>query len=217
MEAVKDFIQQFLFSARSQVLLTVIMLGMQPLSASKTILFMGDSITAGYGIGDDRAFPALVQDKLDAAGLDYTVMNAGVSGDTSAGGLSRINWLLKRPVDIFVLELGANDGLRGQSVASTKANLSAIFAAVKEKYPAAKLVLAGMQVPPNMGPDYSRDFRAIFKEVAKETDAHLIPFILEGVGGIKSLNQPDGIHPNLEGHKIIADLVWSHLEVFLVK
>ncbi|MCZ6674237.1 MAG: arylesterase [Verrucomicrobia bacterium] len=206
-----------MLSPKSLIVLTILALGSLSLSASKTILFMGDSITAGYGIGDDRAFPALIQEKLDEGGFEYTVMNAGVSGDTSAGGLSRTNWLLKRPVDIFVLELGANDGLRGQSVSSTRANLSAILVAVKEKYSSAKLVLAGMQVPPNMGPDYSRDFRSLFKQVADETGAHLIPFILEGVGGIESLNQPDGIHPNLEGHGLIAELVWKHLEPLLEK
>lgn len=176
---------------------------------------MGDSITAGYGIGDDRAFPAVIQEKLDAEGLDYTVMNAGVSGDTSAGGLARINWLLKRPVDIFVLELGANDGLRGQPVETTRSNLTGILEKVKSEYPNAKLVLAGMQVPPNLGPDYSKAFRDTFETVAAETDAHLIPFILEGVGGIPELNLPDGIHPTVEGHKIIAELVWEHLEPLL--
>ena len=175
---------------------------------------MGDSITAGYGIGDDRAFPALIQERLDAEGYDYTVINAGVSGDTSAGGLSRTAWLLKRPVEIFVLELGANDGLRGQPVKATRANLVAILEKVKASYPEAQLVLAGMQVPPNMGPDYSRDFRGTFEQVAEETGAHLIPFILEGVGGIEELNQADGIHPTVEGHKVIATLVWSHLEAF---
>ena len=175
------------------------------------MLFVGDSITAGYGIGDDRAYTALIQEKLDEAGFDYTVINAGVSGDTSAGGLSRMDWLLKRPVDIFVLELGANDGLRGQPVAASEENLFAIFEKVKAKYPSAKLVLAGMKVPPNMGPDYAEAFETIFSDVAKKTGAHLIPFLLEGVGGIESLNQADGIHPTVEGHKIIADLVWTHL------
>ena len=178
---------------------------------------MGDSITAGYGIGEDRAFPALIQEKLDEEGLDYTVMNAGVSGDTSAGGLARTNWLLKRPVNIFVLELGANDGLRGHPVSSTRKNLTEILQTVKSKYPEAKLVLAGMQVPPNLGPDYSEAFRATFESVSKETGAHLIPFILEGVGGIKELNLPDGIHPTAEGHAIIADLVWGHLQPLLDK
>ena len=178
---------------------------------------MGDSITAGYGIGDDRAFPALIQEKLDELELDYSVMNAGVSGETSAGGLNRINWLLKRPIEIFVLELGANDGLRGHQVDSTRSNLIEILNRVQEKYPEAHLILAGMQVPPNMGPDYVRDFRSVFSDVAKETGAQLIPFILEGVGGIEELNIADGIHPNVEGHAIIADLVWEHLESLLEK
>lgn len=207
----------FFLSPKILVILTAIPLVSSDLFASKTILFLGDSITAGYGIGDDRAFPALIQDKIDEQGLNYTVMNAGVSGDTSAGGLSRIQWLLKRPIDIFVLELGANDGLRGHSVSSTRENLSAIFAAVKEKYPGAKLILAGMQVPPNMGPDYSAAFQAVFENVAEDTGAHLIPFLLEGVGGIEHLNQPDGIHPTVEGHTIIAELVWTHLESMLEK
>lgn len=178
---------------------------------------MGDSITAGYGIGDDRAFPALIQEKLDAEDYRYTVMNAGVSGDTSAGGLARINWLLNRPVDIFVLELGANDGLRGQPVNATRENLTAILQKVKSKYPDAQLVLAGMQVPPNLGPDYSRAFRDTFTLVAEKNDAHLIPFILEGVGGVPELNLPDGIHPTAEGHAIIAELVWEYLEPLLEK
>ena len=178
---------------------------------------MGDSLTAGYGVGNDRAFPALIQDQLDEKGFAYRVMNAGVSGETSAGGLSRINWLLKRPIDIFILELGANDGLRGQSVKATKTNLTTILNRVKEKYPEAQTILAGMQVPPNMGPDYSREFKSAFVEVAEETGAYLIPFLLEGVGGIESLNLADGIHPNPEGHSIIKDLVWKHLEPFLEK
>jgi acyl-CoA thioesterase-1 len=191
--------------------------GVHSLSADKTILFMGDSLTAGYGVGNDRAFPALIQEKLDEEGYAYRSMNAGVSGETSAGGLSRINWLLKRPVDIFVLELGANDGLRGQSVKATKANLKSILARVKDKYPEAQMILAGMQVPPNMGSDYAGDFKSVFVEVAEETGAYLIPFLLDGVGGMESLNQADGIHPNPEGHVIVRDLVWKHLEPFLEK
>lgn len=207
----------FLFSLKTLAALAGFLAFACDLPAGKTILFLGDSITAGYGIGEDRAFPAIIQDKLDAAGYDYSVMNAGISGDTSAGGLSRINWLLKRPVDIFVLELGANDGLRGNPVESTEENLTAILNRVKDKYPEAKRVLAGMQVPPNMGPDYSAAFRNVFPRVAGKTGAHLIPFILEGVGGVESLNQADGIHPTVEGHQLIADLVWSHLEPLLEK
>ena len=190
----------------------MVTLGILPSHASKTIVFMGDSITAGYGVGTERAFPALIQEKLDSLELDFTVMNAGVSGETSAGGLNRINWLLQRPIDIFVLELGANDGLRGHRVDSTHANLINILKRVRAEYPEAHLVLAGMQAPPNLGPDYTGAFRSVFKEVAQETGAHLIPFILEGVGGVKALNIADGIHPNQEGHAIIAKLVWTHLE-----
>lgn len=211
----KSFKQFVFFSIRSAWVLTSFALGTLPLSASKTILFMGDSITAGYGVGSDYAFPALIQEKLDDLDLDFTVMNAGVSGDTSAGGLNRIDWLLKRPIDIFVLELGANDGLRGHPVESTWANLLGILKRVREKYPEARLVLAGMQVPPNMGPDYARAFLSVFKDVARETGAHLIPFILEGVGGVEAMNIPDGIHPNREGHAVIADLVWEHLKPLL--
>ena len=215
--AVKSFKQFVSFSVRSAWVLTSIGLGTLPLSASKTILFMGDSITAGYGVGSDYAFPALIQEKLDELDLDFTVMNAGVSGDTSAGGLNRIDWLLKRPIDIFVLELGANDGLRGHQVDSTRANLIGILERVRDQYPEVDLVLAGMQVPPNMGPDYSKAFRSVFKDVAQETGAHLIPFILEGVGGVEALNIPDGIHPNREGHAVIANLVWDHLKPFLTE
>lgn len=198
-------------------MLALVTMGLLPLAAKKTIVFMGDSITAGYGIGDDQAFPALIQEKLDELELDYTVINAGVSGETSAGGLNRINWLLKRPIDIFVLELGANDGLRGQMVEATRSNLIEILNRVREKYPAADLILAGMQVPPSMGPDYSSAFRSMFGEVADSTDAHLIPFTLEGVGGVDELNLPDGIHPNRKGHQMIAELVWKHVEPFLEK
>tara|TARA_B100001123_G_scaffold190683_1_gene217571 strand:- start:4898 stop:5494 length:597 start_codon:yes stop_codon:yes gene_type:complete len=198
-------------------MLTLVTMGLLPLAAKKTIVFMGDSITAGYGIGDDQAFPALIQEKLDELELDYTVINAGVSGETSAGGLNRINWLLKRPIDIFVLELGANDGLRGQMVEATRSNLIEILNRVREKYPAADLILAGMQVPPSMGPDYSSAFRSMFGEVADSTGAHLIPFTLEGVGGVDELNLPDGIHPNRKGHQMIVELVWKHVEPFLEK
>ena len=195
----------------------MVTLGILPSHASKTIVFMGDSITAGYGVGADRAFPALIQEKLDSLELDFTVMNAGVSGETSAGGLNRINWLLQRPIDIFVLELGANDGLRGHRADSTRANLINILKRVRAEYPEAHLVLAGMQAPPNLGPDYTGAFRSVFKEVAQETGAHLIPFILEGVGGVEALNIADGIHPNREGHAVIAELVWTHLEPLVEK
>ena len=184
-------------------------------TAKKTILFFGNSLTAGYGLEPAEAFPALIQHKIDSLGLKYTTVNAGVSGETSAGGNGRIEWILKSSVDVFVLELGANDGLRGIPITETKKNLQAIIDKVKTKYPQAKLVLAGMQVPPNMGAKYSNEFRTMFVDLAMQNNMSLIPFLLEGVGGVKSLNQQDGIHPNVEGAKIVADNVWQVLEDIL--
>ena len=181
-------------------------------TAKKTILFFGNSLTAGYGLEPAEAFPALIQHKIDSLGLKYTTVNAGVSGETSSGGNGRIEWILKSSVDVFVLELGANDGLRGIPITETKKNLQAIIDKVKTKYPQAKLVLAGMQVPPNMGAKYSNEFRTMFVDLATQNNVSLIPFLLEGVGGVKSLNQQDGIHPNVEGAKIVADNVWQVLE-----
>ena len=180
--------------------------------AKKTILFFGNSLTAGYGLEPAEAFPALIQHKIDSLGLEYTSVNAGVSGETSAGGNGRIEWILKSSVDVFVLELGANDGLRGIPITETKKNLQAIIDKVQTKYPQAKLVLAGMQVPPNMGAKYSNEFRTMFVDLATQNNMSLIPFLLEGVGGVKSLNQQDGIHPNVEGAKIVANNVWQVLE-----
>ena len=184
-------------------------------TAKKTILFFGNSLTAGYGLEPAEAFPALIQHKIDSLGLKYTSVNAGVSGETSSGGNGRIEWILKSSVDVFVLELGANDGLRGIPITETKKNLQAIIDKVKTKYPQAKLVLAGMQVPPNMGAKYSNEFRTMFVDLAMQNNMSLIPFLLEGVGGVKSLNQQDGIHPNVEGAKIVADNVWQVLEDIL--
>jgi acyl-CoA thioesterase I len=178
----------------------------------KTILFFGNSLTAGYGVEPSQAFPALIQNKLDSLGFAYKVINAGVSGETSAGGNSRIDWILKQPIDVFVLELGANDGLRGVPVDETKRNLQSIIDKVKAKYPDVKLVLAGMQVPPNMGQKYSADFQAIFPDLATKNNMALIPFLLEKVGGEVKLNQEDGIHPTPEGHRILAENVWHVLE-----
>jgi acyl-CoA thioesterase-1 len=178
----------------------------------KNILFLGNSITAGYGVGESQAFPALIQNKIDSLKLNYKVINAGISGETSADGLSRIDWVLKQPVDVFVLELGANDGLRGIPLSGTSQNLQAIIDAVHKKYPQAKLILAGMEIPPNMGKKYTDEFRALYGELAKKNDALLIPFLLKGVGGEPALNQADGIHPNVEGHKIVAENVWAVLK-----
>ena len=172
--------------------------------APKVILFFGDSLSAGYGLSPEEAFPALVEKELNNTGLTVKVVNAGSSGETTAGGVSRVDWLLRQPIDVFVLELGGNDMLRGLPVAQTRANLQKIIDKVKAKYPHIKIVLAGMLAPPNMGKQYTDDFRNIFPDLAKKNNATLIPFLLKDVGGIEKLNQADGIHPNVEGHKIVA-------------
>jgi acyl-CoA thioesterase I len=188
----------------------------KPAAARKTVVVLGDSIAAGYGVDPSEAYPALLQEKIDAAGLNFTVINAGVSGDTSADGLNRINWLLKRKIDVLVLELGGNDGLRGVPVAATETNLQTIISRVKQKYPGAQFVIAGMQMPPNMGEAYTTAFRQIFPTLAERNHAALVPFLLEGVGGDPRLNQPDHIHPTAEGHRIVAENVWKVLKPVLV-
>ena len=184
-------------------------------AAGKTVVFLGDSLTAGLGVQPAEAFPALLAEKIRAAGLPFEVQNAGLSGDTSAGGARRIDWLLQRRIDVLVVELGANDGLRGLELKSMKANLQAIIDKTKAKNPQVKIVLAGMQVPPNLGADYADGFQRVFAELAKENNATLIPFLLEGVGGRRDLNQPDLIHPSAAGHRVVADLVWRSLEPVL--
>lgn len=181
----------------------------------KTIVVLGDSLAAGLGVDPTEAFPALLQKKIDAAGWNYEVVNAGVSGDTSADGLARIDWLLRRRIDVLILELGGNDGLRGIPVSATATNLQAIINRVKQKYPSAQVVVAGMQMPPNMGDEYTSAFRKIFPELATRNHAALIPFLLEGVGGNPELNQADRIHPTAAGHKIVADNVWKVLKPVL--
>jgi acyl-CoA thioesterase-1 len=179
-------------------------------NSTKTILFYGDSLTAGYGLSStDEAFPALIEKKLKQQGKPSKVINAGLSGETSAGGLSRLEWVLRQPIDVFVLELGANDGLRGLPLEQTQKNLQSIIDKVKAKYPKAKIVIAGMMVPPNLGPDYTSKFKKIFPELAKKNNATLIPFLLQDVGGDDKLNQTDGIHPNAEGHKVVANNVYK--------
>ena len=182
---------------------------------TKTIVFYGNSLTAGYGVDPSEAFPALVQNIIDSLNMGYKVVNAGLSGETTAGGRSRIDWILRQPVNVFVLELGGNDGLRGIPITETAKNLQAIIEKVKAKYPDAKIILAGMQVPPNMGRKYATEFRAIFQQLAQKNNAALIPFLLEGVGGVQDLNQSDGIHPNPDGHKIVADNVWDQTDLLL--
>jgi acyl-CoA thioesterase I len=184
-------------------------------SGEKTILFFGDSLTAGYGLDPSQAYPALIQEKINTLGWNFRVINAGVSGETTAGGLRRIDWVLQRPVDVFVLELGANDGLRGLPVEGAKQNLQAIIDRTRNKCPNVKIVLVGMQVPTNLGRDYTSHFRAIFPELATANNAALIPFLLEGVASVPELNLPDGIHPTPAGQKIVAANVWKVLEPVL--
>lgn len=181
----------------------------------KNILFFGNSLTAGYQLDPAEAFPALIQEKLDSLNLPYKAINAGLSGETTAGGKNRIDWLLRQKIDVFVLELGANDGLRGIPVTETAENLQIIVDKVKAKYPEAKLVLLGMEIPPNMGGKYAADFRVIFRQLATKNNMAFVPFLLEGVGGVRELNLGDGIHPTAQGHKILAKNVWEVLESVL--
>ncbi len=183
--------------------------------ARPTIVFLGTSLTAGYGLPESEAFPALIQDRIDALGLDYRVVNAGVSGDTSAGGLRRIDWLLRLPIAVLVLELGANDMLRGLSPDRLRANLEAILDRTLEAHPRVRFVIAGMRAAPNLGEDYVRDFDAIYPSLATRYSAALVPFLLEDVAARHQLNQADGIHPTAEGHELIADRLWKTLRPIL--
>ena len=178
----------------------------------KTILFFGNSLTAGYGIDSEDAFAGLTQQRIDSLGLDYRVINGGLSGETTAGGLNRLDWFLEEKPYLFILELGGNDGLRGIQLTETKNNLLAIIDKVRSKYPDTKIILAGMQIPPNMGPEYTKEFQEIYPSVAKEKNVTLIPFLLEGVAGNPELNLPDGIHPTEEGHKIVFETVWPFIQ-----
>lgn len=181
----------------------------------KTVVVLGDSIAAGSGVDLAESFPGVLQKRIEEKKLPWEIVNAGVSGDTTAGGLRRMPWLLKRRVDVLLIELGGNDGLRGLAPEETRTNLEKIIALAREKYPDVKIILAGMQMPSNMGAEYTKKFSALFAEVAKEKKTELIPFVLEGVGGKAELNQPDRIHPNPEGHKIVAQNVWAVLEPVL--
>ena len=183
-------------------------------SVAKIVAF-GDSLTAGFGLPESQSYPALLQKRLNEAGYAYDVVNAGVSGDTSAGGLRRIDWALEGDVKVVVLELGANDILRFQSIAEMKKNLAAIIERAQAK--GAKVLLAGMEAPTNSGPDYQREAHNAFVELAKQYKAALIPFFLQDVAGIESLNQRDGIHPNAEGTKIVTETVYKHLVPLIEK
>ena len=184
-------------------------------SVEQTILIFGDSLTAGYGVDYDQAYPSILRSLLKADGLSFKVMPSGVSGETTAGGLRRVDWVMRKPVDIFVLALGGNDGLRGIDLEDTKRNLIGIAERVKLKSPDARIVIAGMQMPPNLGERYATAFADLYPEVADELDAFLLPFLLEGVGGDPALNQSDGIHPNREGHKRVAQHVYKSLKTLL--
>jgi acyl-CoA thioesterase-1 len=182
---------------------------------TRTILFFGNSLTAGFGLDKSESFPSLIQDRIDSLGMDYQVVNAGLSGETSSGGASRIDWVLQQKVDVFVLELGANDMLRGLELSSTEANLRQILTSVKDTYPEAKIIICGMMSPPNMGPDYVKGFTAIYPKLAEEFNAGFIPFFLDGVAGNEDLNLPDGKHPNAEGQKIVRENIWDVLKDYL--
>lgn len=186
-----------------------------PPPARKTIVFFGNSLTAAYQLSPEQGFPALIQQKIDSLGLPYQCVNAGLSGETTADGKNRIDWVLQQPVDVFVLELGGNDALRGLPVEESVKNLQAIIDRVKAKYPDCKIVIAGMLAPPNLGPAYTKAFQEMYPALAKNNRAALIPFLLEHVGGEPHLNLQDGIHPNVDGHKIVAQTVWKALKPVL--
>lgn len=181
-------------------------------SKDKVILCFGNSLTAGMGLDVEEAFPAVLQRKVDSLGLSYEIVNAGLSGETTASGKNRVEWILNQKVDVFILELGANDGLRGIPPSETKTNLQAIIDIVREKNPDTKIILAGMQMPPNLGEGYTTEFQNIFPELVQKNNIELIPFLLENVAGIPDLNQGDGIHPTVEGQKILAENVWEVLK-----
>jgi acyl-CoA thioesterase I len=181
-------------------------------TTTQRIVVLGDSITAGYGLDPGQAYPALLQKKIDAAKLPYTVANAGVSGDTTAGGLRRIAWAMGKGADVLIIALGGNDGLRGISREETKKNLLGIVAKARTKNPEIAVLIAGMQMPDNMGKTFTAEFKTLFPEAAKESKSTLIPYLLEGVGGIETLNQPDRIHPTAEGQAKVAENVWKVLQ-----
>lgn len=184
--------------------------------AGPVVVFLGTSLTAGLGLSDpSEAYVAELDRMADSLGLPMEAVNAGVSGETSAGGLRRLDWVLRRPLDVLVLELGANDGLRGQPPEALEENLTTIVRRTRTRYPEARVLIAGMEAPPNLGDRYTEAFRSVFPRVARQTGAELVPFLLEGVAGVPELNQADGIHPTARGHREMADVVWPHLEPLL--
>ncbi len=186
----------------------------RPVTALRTpvVLFFGTSLTAGYGLDPEQAFPSLIERRARDEGLPIRAINAGLSGETSAGAVRRIDWVLRTPADLVVIEVGANDALRGLSPDAARANLERLVSAVKAKQPRAKMALIQMEAPPNYGVAYTRSFRSIYSDVARKENVPLLPFLLNGVAGISRLNQPDGLHPNLSGERIVADNVWKALK-----
>jgi acyl-CoA thioesterase-1 len=187
-----------------------------PTTRPPVVLILGTSLTAGFGLPDPSlAYPALLQQKADSAGYKVLIHNAGVSGETSAGALRRVEWLLQEPVSVFVLETGANDGLRGQEPDSLRSNIESILDRVRREQPPPRILLVGMEAMPNLGQSYLREFRRVYPEVAKKYDVPLVPFLLQDVAGVDSLNQPDGVHPTAAGQRRIAETVWRYLEPLL--
>jgi acyl-CoA thioesterase-1 len=178
----------------------------------KRILFLGNSITAGYGLIIEEAYPALIQQKIDSLKLNYECVNAGLSGETTSGGLRRLDWLMKNPVDILIIALGGNDGLRGIPPEHSKENLLQMVDKTRQKYNGVTIIIAGMEAPANMGEKFTKEFKTIFKEVSQQKKTAWVPFLIEGVGGIEELNQADQIHPNIQGQKIVAANVWRVLK-----
>ena len=189
-----------------------------PAAEGPVVVFLGTSLTAGFGLSrDEDTYVSRLVELADSAGVPFRAVNAGVSGETSAGGLRRLDWALREPLDVLVVELGANDGLRGQDPAALEANLTQIVRRARARYPGITLVLAGMEAPPNLGPLYTQAFREVFPRVATTEGTELIPFLLDGVAGVPELNQSDRIHPTAEGHRIVAAVAWPVLEDVLRK
>jgi acyl-CoA thioesterase I len=193
--------------------LALLSFGVTEARGERVIVALGDSLTAGLGVAADEAYPARLEARLQQEGYAYRMVNAGVSGDTTAGGLRRVDWVLRAKPDIVIVALGANDGLRGQSPQAMRDNLAAIVARLQAG--GARVLLAGMRLPPNYGAEYTTDFRAIFPEVARSARVAFVPFLLDGVAADARLNQPDGIHPTAAGHQVIADRLWPYLRPLL--
>ena len=181
----------------------------------RVLVVLGDSLSAGFGVDPNEAWPARIQEKIRDAGLPWKLVNAGVSGDTSAGGLRRLDWILRRPVDALLIELGGNDGLRGLPLEATRTNLQSVIERTRAKHPEARIVLAGMRMPENFGEAYTRTFEALYRDLAEKHRVALVPFLLDGVGGRPEFNLPDQIHPNAEGHRRVATNVWNVLRPLL--